>query len=133
MTLQVHQVLYPRLAAIPGMKFVYESIEMPTSAVLGRVERHGVLIDSARLADQSRVLAERMMALENEAYEIAGQPFNLGSPKQIGEILFGKLGLPVAKKTAVGRAVHRRRACWRSWRWTTRCRPSCWSIAGCPS
>jgi DNA polymerase-1 len=102
MTLQVHQTLYPRLAAIPGMKFVYESIEMPASAVLGRIERHGVLIDSARLADQSRILAERMLALENEAYEIAGQPFNLGSPKQIGEILFGKLGLPVAKKTASG-------------------------------
>ena len=102
MTLQVHQVLYPRLAANPGMKFVYESIEMPTSAVLGRVERHGVLIDPVRLGEQSRMLAERMMALENEAYEIAGQPFNLGSPKQIGEILFGKLGLPVAKKTASG-------------------------------
>ncbi|MFL6681947.1 MAG: DNA polymerase, partial [Burkholderiaceae bacterium] len=102
MTLQVHQALYPRIAARPGMKFVYESIEMPTSAVLGRVERHGVLIDSARLAEQSRILSERMMALENEAYEIAGQPFNLGSPKQIGEILFGKLGLPVTKKTASG-------------------------------
>ena len=102
MTLQVHEALYPRLAANPGMKFVYESIEMPTSAVLGRVERHGVLIDSARLAEQSRILAERMMALENEAYEIAGQPFNLGSPKQIGEILFNKLGLPVSKKTASG-------------------------------
>ena len=102
MTLQVHQTLYPRLAAIPGMKFVYESIEMPASAVLGRIERHGVLIDSARLADQSRVLAERMLALEQEAYEIAGQPFNLGSPKQIGEILFTKLGLPVSKKTASG-------------------------------
>jgi len=102
MTLQVHQVLYPRIAANPGLKFVYESIEMPTSAALGRVERHGVLIDSARLAEQSRVLAERMLALENEAYEIAGQPFNLGSPKQIGEILFNKLGLPVSKKTASG-------------------------------
>ena len=102
MTLQVHQTLYPRLVASPGMKYVYESIEMPTSAVLGRVERHGVLIDCARLAEQSRLLAERMLALENEAYEIAGQPFNLGSPKQIGEILFGKLGLPVTKKTASG-------------------------------
>ena len=102
MTLQVHQTLYPRLAAVPGLKFVYESIEMPTSAALGRVERHGVLIDSLRLAEQSRMLAERMLALENEAYEIAGQPFNLGSPKQIGEILFGKLGLPVTKKTASG-------------------------------
>jgi DNA polymerase-1 len=102
MTLHVHNVLYPRLAAHPGMKFVYEHIEMPASEVLGRIERHGVLIDSARLADQSRALAERMLALENEAYEIAGQPFNLGSPKQIGEILFGKLGLPVVKKTASG-------------------------------
>jgi len=102
MTLQVHQVLYPRLAAIPGMKFVYENIEMPTSAALGRVERHGVLIDSALLGEQSRLLAERMLALEQEAYAIAGQPFNLGSPKQIGEILFVKLGLPVTKKTASG-------------------------------
>ncbi len=102
MTLQVHEVLYPQLSAVPGMKYVYEQIEMPASEVLGRIERHGVLIDSARLADQSRVLAERMLALENEAYEIAGQPFNLGSPKQIGEILFGKLGLPVVKKTASG-------------------------------
>jgi len=102
MTLQVHQVLYPRLAAIPGMKFIYESIEMPASEVLGRIERHGVLIDSARLGEQSRMLAERMLALEGEAYEIAGQPFNLGSPKQIGEILFVKLGLPVVKKTASG-------------------------------
>ncbi len=102
MTLHVHDVLYPRLAAVPGMKFVYENIEMPASEVLGRIERHGVLIDSGRLADQSRALAERMLALEGEAYDIAGQPFNLGSPKQIGEILFGKLGLPVVKKTASG-------------------------------
>src|SRR6202012_4145620 len=76
--------------------------EMPASEVLARVERHGVLIDSAQLAEQSRALAERMAALESDAYAIAGQPFNLGSPKQIGEILFGKLGLPVAKKTASG-------------------------------
>jgi len=102
MTLQVHQVLYPRLAANRGMKFVYEQIEMPASEVLARVERHGVLIDAARLAEQSRALAERMVALESEAYDIAGQPFNLGSPKQIGEILFGRLGLPVLKKTASG-------------------------------
>jgi len=106
MTLAVHQVLWPQLeaepAAAPSQRFVYESIEMPVSALLLRIERHGVLIDSARLADQSRELAERMVALEQEAYAIAGQPFNLGSPKQIGEILFGKLGLPVKKKTASG-------------------------------
>jgi DNA polymerase-1 len=77
---------------------------MPVSAILQRIERHGVLIDAAVLARQSQELAERMVALEHEAYAIAGQPFNLGSPKQIGEILFGKLGLPVKKKTASGAA-----------------------------
>ena len=65
-----------------------------------------------------------MLALEQEAYELAGQPFNLGSPKQIGEILFTKLGLPVVKKTAERRAVHRRGRAARSWPTTTRCRPS---------
>jgi DNA polymerase-1 len=102
MTLHVHQVLWPRLERAPGLRFVYERIEMPASEVLARVERHGVLIDGACLADQSRQLAERMSQLEQQAYEIAGQPFSLGSPKQIGEILFGKLGLPVVKKTASG-------------------------------
>ena len=102
MTLHVHQALLPRIEAEAGLARVYGEIEMPTSAVLVRIERNGVLIDSALLAAQSQELAERMAALEVEAYEIAGQPFNLGSPKQIGEILFGKLGLPVKKKTASG-------------------------------
>ncbi|HET9642512.1 MAG TPA: DNA polymerase I [Burkholderiaceae bacterium] len=102
MALHVHQTLWPRLEKVDGLKFVYEKIEMPTSAVLARVERNGVLIDAQLLARQSRELAERMMALEREAYAVAGQPFNLGSPKQIGEILFGKLGLPVIKKTMSG-------------------------------
>ncbi|MEO8058131.1 MAG: DNA polymerase I [Burkholderiales bacterium] len=102
MTLHVHQNLWPQLQASAGLLDVYERIEMPTAVILGRIERTGVLIDSARLAAQSRQLAERMVALEQQAYEIAGQPFNLGSPKQIGEILFGKLGLPVKKKTASG-------------------------------
>src|ERR1019366_4159235 len=102
MTLHVHQALMPRIEAEAGLARVYGEIEMPTSAVLVRIERNGVLIDSALLAAQSQELAERMAALEVEAYEIAGQPFNLGSPKQIGEILFGKLGLPVKKKTASG-------------------------------
>ncbi len=102
MTLQVHQVLFPRLAAEPGLLHVYRAIEMPTSALLVRIERHGVLIDGALLAVQSRELAERMLALEQQAYTLAGQPFNLGSPKQIGEVLFGRLGLPVKKKTASG-------------------------------
>ena len=102
MTLQVHQVLYPQLAAVPGLLQVYRDIEMPVAMLLQRIERHGVLIDSARLAQQSQQLAERMLQLEQQAYEIAGQPFNLGSPKQIGEILFVQLGLPVKKKTASG-------------------------------
>ena len=102
MALQVHDKLWPQVQADAGLRFVYERIEMPASVVLARIERHGVLIDAAELARQSKDLAERMVALEREAYEIAGQPFNLGSPKQIGEILFGKLGLPVVKKTASG-------------------------------
>ncbi|HSQ73116.1 MAG TPA: DNA polymerase, partial [Rubrivivax sp.] len=102
MTLHVHQVLWPRIEADAKLRYVYERIEMPVSAILQRIERHGVLIDAAVLARQSQELAQRMVALEQEAYAIAGQPFNLGSPKQIGEILFGKLGLPVKKKTAGG-------------------------------
>jgi DNA polymerase-1 len=102
MTLHVHQVLWPQIEAEPGLRRVYEDIEMPTSALLGRIERHGVLVDMVVLARQSRELGERILALEQEAYALAGQPFNLGSPKQIGEVLFGKLGLPVKKKTASG-------------------------------
>ena len=102
MTLHVHQALWPQLEAEPGLRRVYESIEMPVSELLGRIERHGVLVDTEVLARQSRELGERILALEQEAFALAGQPFNLGSPKQIGEILFGRLGLPVKKKTASG-------------------------------
>jgi DNA polymerase-1 len=102
MCLDVHRALWPQIEAEPGLRFVYEQIEMPTSRVLARIERNGVLIDVQLLATQSRELAERMVALEAEAHALAGQPFNLGSPKQIGEILFGKLGLPVGRKTASG-------------------------------
>jgi DNA polymerase-1 len=102
MVLDVHRVLWPQIEAEPGLRRVYEDIEMPVSALLARIERHGVLIDSALLARQSQQLAERMVALEQQAYALAGQPFNLGSPKQIGDVLFGKLGLPVKRKTASG-------------------------------
>jgi DNA polymerase-1 len=102
MALQVHQTLWPRLQAESRLAAVYSDIEMPAMRILQRIERHGVLVDAVVLARQSKDLAERMVALEQEAYAIAGQPFNLGSPKQIGEILFGKLGLPVKKKTASG-------------------------------
>ena len=102
MTLQVHQKLWPELETDARLRYVYEQIEMPVSIVLERVERHGVLIDAAVLARQSHELGERLLALEREAYDLAGQPFNMGSPKQIGDILFNKLGLPVKKKTATG-------------------------------
>ena len=102
MTWHVHQALLPQIEAATGLADVYRSIEMPTAAILGRIEQNGVLIDSVLLAAQSQQLAERMLALESQCYELAGQPFNLGSPKQIGEILFGKLGLPVKKKTPSG-------------------------------
>ncbi|MBA3598091.1 MAG: DNA polymerase I [Methylibium sp.] len=102
MTLHVHRTLWPQLEAEPRLREIYERIEMPASATLLRIERTGVLIDSDLLARQSHALSVRMAALEQEAHGLAGQPFNLGSPKQIGEILFGKLGLPVRRKTASG-------------------------------
>jgi len=102
MALHVHQVLYPQLQRADKLLSVYERIEMPVCAVLTTMERHGVLIDAQLLAQQSRELAERMVALEREAHALAGQPFNLGSPKQIGDVLFVKLGLPVKRKTASG-------------------------------
>ena len=100
-TLDVHRALWPRLQADDKLKFIYE-LEMTSSESLYRIERNGVLIDATVLQQQSHELGQRILQLEQEAYELAGQPFNLGSPKQIGEIFFGKLGLPVVKKTATG-------------------------------
>ncbi|MDM0045463.1 DNA polymerase I [Variovorax dokdonensis] len=101
LTLDVHRVLWPQIEADEKLRFIYQ-LEMDSSETLCRVERHGVLIDAPVLAQQSQELGARMLALEKEAHELAGQPFNLGSPKQIGEIFFGKLGLPVVKKTPSG-------------------------------
>lgn len=100
-TLDVHRVLWPQLQADERLKFVYE-LEIASSETLYRIERNGVLIDAGALASQSHELGQRIVALEQQAYEIAGQPFNLGSPKQIGDIFFNKLGLPVVKKTPSG-------------------------------
>ncbi len=101
MTLAVHQVLWPQLQANDKLRFVYE-LEIASSEALYRIERNGVQIDAPMLATQSHELGQRIMALEVEAHALAGQPFNLSSPKQIGEIFFTKLGLPVVKKTATG-------------------------------
>jgi DNA polymerase-1 len=101
MTLDVHQVLWPRLQADDKLRFIYD-LEIQSSEALFRIERNGVLIDAPTLAAQSNALGQRIVQLETEAYEIAGQPFNLASPKQLGEIFFDKLGLPVIKKTATG-------------------------------
>jgi DNA polymerase-1 len=101
-TLALHQALWPRLEKVPQLRNVYEAIEIPVSKILFEMERIGVLVDRDRLAAQSGEIARRLTELEARAQELAGQPFNLGSPKQIGEILFGVLKLPVAKKTASG-------------------------------
>lgn len=101
-TLRLHHTLWPRLDTTPTLRFIYEQIELPSALVLQRMERHGVLIDSTLLGQQSHALGQRLWELEQQAYDIAGQPFNLNSPKQIGELLFDKLGLPVVKKTAGG-------------------------------
>jgi DNA polymerase-1 len=100
-TLDVHRALWPQLEADAKLRFIYE-LEIASSETLYRIERNGVLIDAPTLARQSHELGQRIFALEQEAYEIAGQPFNLASPKQLGEIFFDKLGLPVIKKTATG-------------------------------
>ncbi len=101
-TLRLHRALHPPIAADPKLDYVYMQLEMPVREVLFRMERNGILVDAALLARQSRELGERVVALEQQAHQLAGQPFNLGSPKQLGEILFQRMGLPVVKKTATG-------------------------------
>jgi DNA polymerase-1 len=101
-TLQLHQALYPQIEPEPGLLYVYRDIELPTARVLRRMERNGVLIDSERLREQSTEIAQRLIELERDAYALAGGEFNLGSPKQIGQIFFERLQLPVVKKTPSG-------------------------------
>ena len=104
-TLQLHQAMWPQITGNEGLAFVYETIELPTLRALFHMERNGVLIDAKLLAAQSHELGVRMHQLEEIAHEQAGQAFNLNSPKQLGEILFDKLKLPMVKKTPSGGAA----------------------------
>ncbi len=101
-TLRLHEAMHGHVESDPKLLYIYREIEMPTAVVLQKIERNGVLIDAALLDTQSAELGIRIAELEQKAHELAGGPFNLGSPKQIGEIFFGKLQLPVIKKTPTG-------------------------------
>jgi len=100
-TLQLHHALRPRVAEHPGLETIYR-LEIQASAVLTTVERHGVRVDADLLNQQSHEIGQQLANLESQVYALAGQPFNLNSPKQLGEILFQRMGLPVVRKTASG-------------------------------
>ena len=102
MTWQLHQYFWPQLKKLKGQRELYESIEIPLLPVLSRIERNGVLVDADALFQQSHELSERMAEVEREVCDLAGQEFNLGSPKQLQKILFEDLGLPVIRKTPKG-------------------------------
>ncbi|WP_020166810.1 MULTISPECIES: DNA polymerase I [Methylotenera] len=101
-TLQLHEAMYPLIAADSKLDYIYSQIELPVSNILFTIERNGVLIDNNMLNKQSNEIGLKLIALESQAYELAGQPFNLASPKQLQEILFGKLGIKPTKKTPSG-------------------------------
>ena len=101
-TLRLHLELWPQIQENPGLLYIYEKIEMPAMRVLGIMERNGIRIDSTLLAKQGQQVGKRLLELEGEIHKLAGQPFNIQSPKQIAEILFGQLELPVIKKTPSG-------------------------------
>ncbi|WP_324779456.1 DNA polymerase I [Thiobacillus sedimenti] len=101
-TLRVRDAMAPRIDASDKLTFVYREIELPVADILFRMERAGVLLDRTLLATQSGELGRKMLELEQRAYQEAGQPFNMSSPKQIGDILFTQKGLPVVKKTPSG-------------------------------
>lgn len=104
MILQLHQTLWPRIQKISGIKHIYTAIETPLVAVLSRMERIGVLIDPVKLENQGKELQKRLSELEQETFMLAGLHFNINSPKQLQEILFQKLNLPILQKTPTGQA-----------------------------
>lgn len=101
-TLRLHHYFWPIIQSDENLRYVYQDIEMPTMRVLARMERNGILIDSQKLAQQGQAIGLRLLDLEKEIYILAGQPFNIQSPKQIGEILFQVKNLPIIKKTPGG-------------------------------
>ena len=101
-TLRLHHAMYPAIEADKKLLTIYQDIEMPAMHALAVMERNGILIDSAKLSSQGQMVGQRLLDLEKQIHELAGQPFNIQSPKQIGEILFGKLELPIIKKTPSG-------------------------------
>ncbi|KAF3997371.1 DNA polymerase I [Glaciimonas immobilis] len=101
-TLRLHHTMWPHIESDKKLRFIYEKIEVPTAVVLQKIERNGVLIDAGLLKTQSNEIGKHLLEIEQQAYTLAGQPFNLNSPKQLGEIFFEKLQLPIIKKTPSG-------------------------------
>ncbi len=101
-TLRLHNKLYAELSRESSLLSVFHDIEMPLLPVLSKIERNGALVDAELLTKQSKLLGQRMLELENEAFDLAGEKFNLNSPKQLQSIFFEKLGLPIIKKTPKG-------------------------------
>ena len=119
-TLSLHQALWPRVSAEPRLQKVFDEIELPLIDVLSRVERNGALVDDTLLFQQSQELADRLRELEDQAWDLAGQQFNLASPKQLAEILFEKLQIPVLKKQPKAHLPPKRKY-YRNWLWITPC------------
>ena len=101
-TLRLFEALLPKLESEPSLMNVYETIERPLARILSKIERGGVKLDAEQLLNQSAEIGETLDKLEQEAHDLAGEVFNLGSPKQLQQILFEKLALPVIKKTPKG-------------------------------
>ena len=118
-TMRLHRTLWPKLEEQGRLAEVLTTLEVPLIPVLSRIERQGALISRELLVQQSGELGERLQQLQAQAHLLAGEEFNLSSPKQLGHILFEKLQLPAIKKPRRGRPLPLNR-CWQSWPWTTR-------------